>query len=200
MRRVMRRVPAVVLGTIAVLAAGATGPQVAGAASPETAISLSGADRHLDGPHLPLEPGIGSTLSLTGISGGERLDVTAVKVVDPARTTNEFLAPDPGNRYVAVQFRLENTGTAPYKDSPTNGAALVDTDGQRFDAELVAETNAGASFPAIVSISPDDTALGFITFELPTDARPEQLQFSMNSGFSDDVGEWSLTKSPKAES
>lgn len=140
----------------------------------------------------PPEPGIGATLSLEGNTRGERLDVTVLKAVDPARTTNQIFAPEPGNRFVAVQFQLRNTGEAPYEDSPVNGAVLVDADGQRFDAALFAKTSAGPAFPASVSISPGDTARGFITFELPDAAKPVPVQSAMNSGFSDDVGEWTL--------
>ncbi|MEV7197405.1 hypothetical protein AB0N81_37255 [Streptomyces sp. NPDC093510] len=84
--------------------------------------------------------------------------------------------PGIGSPLSLTGIRLENTGKAPCKDSPGNSAVLVDTDGQRFDAELVAETRAGPSFPGSVSISPDDSALGFSP-----------------------VGEWSLTESPDAE-
>ncbi|GAA1895428.1 hypothetical protein GCM10009837_16750 [Streptomyces durmitorensis] len=194
--RQMRRVSAVLLSACAVLVVGAAGPQTMATSAGATVAASSTGRQSVDGPS-PREPGVGTTLSLTGIGSGERLDVTVVKVVDPARTANEFLVPDAGNRYVAVQFRLKNTGDDPYKDSPSNGAALVDADGQHFDAALIAETTAGPSFPGALSISPGDTALGFITFELPTSARPVQLQFSMNSGFSDDVGEWSLVSPPK---
>jgi hypothetical protein len=33
---------------------------------------------------------------------------------------------------VAVQFRLKNTGTSAYDDSPSNGVTVIDKDGQRF--------------------------------------------------------------------
>ncbi|MEV8022368.1 DUF4352 domain-containing protein [Streptomyces sp. NPDC086554] len=164
----------------AFIAAG--GVSVRLAAAPAVAAAPAAfTDRRPEAAPSPPEPGIGATLSLEGNTRGERLDVTVLKVVDPARTTNQIFAPEPGNRYVAVQFQLKNTGEARYKDSPGNGAVLVDADGQHFDVDadgrhfdsaLSAKTSAGPSFPGSVSISPGDTARGFITFELPDSAAP----------------------------
>ncbi|GGV05294.1 DUF4352 domain-containing protein [Streptomyces spectabilis] len=188
----MRTVTPSLLAALAFLAVGGSAAVEASAAPPAVTAAPSTASAH--GPFAPpSDADLGSTLSLTGIRSGERLDVTALKVVDPAANANAYFGPDPGNRFVAVQFRLENTGDGPYKDSPANGAELVDTDGQRFSASWVAETTAGPSFPGSVSISPGDTALGYVTFELPRTAQPEKVQFTMDSGFSDDVGEWDVT-------
>ncbi|WP_406121230.1 DUF4352 domain-containing protein [Streptomyces sp. NBC_00989] len=145
-------------------------------------------------PALALAPmsdsKVGDTLSLTGINSGEKLDVTVVKVVDPAHG-GQFDRPSQGNRFVSVQFKLKNTGTAVYKDSPSNGATVIDKDGQRFSASLNNST-AGPSFPGSVTISAGKAALGFMTFEVPTASRVVTVQFAMNSGFSDDVGEWQV--------
>lgn len=131
---------------------------------------------------------MGDTLRLTGTGTGERLDVTVVKVVDPAGA-RPYETPSPGNRFVSVQFRLKNTGTAVYKDSPSNGATVIDKDGQRFSASLNNST-AGPPFPGSVTIGRGKTALGFISFEVPPASHVVAVQSAMNSGFSDDVGEW----------
>ncbi|MEV6480127.1 DUF4352 domain-containing protein [Streptomyces sp. NPDC051576] len=145
-------------------------------------------------PALALAPvpdsKVGDTLSLTGINSGERLDVTVVKVVDPAGA-KQYETPSPGNHLVAVQFKLKNTGTAVYKDSPSNGATVIDKKGQRFPASFN-DSTAGPSFPGNVTIGTGKTALGFITFEVPRASRVVTVQFAMNSGFSDDVGEWQV--------
>nr|WSY51151.1 DUF4352 domain-containing protein [Streptomyces sp. NBC_00886] len=133
---------------------------------------------------------MGDTLSLTGINSGEKLDVTVVKVVDPAGA-GQYDRPSQGNRFVAVQFKLKNTGTALYKDSPSNGATVVDKEGQRFSASFN-DSTAGPSFPGSITISTGKTALGFITFEVPTASRIVAVQSAMNSGFSNDVGEWEV--------
>ncbi|MFG2785522.1 DUF4352 domain-containing protein [Streptomyces prunicolor] len=145
-------------------------------------------------PALALAPlsdsKVGDTLGLTGTNSGEKLDVTVVKVVDPAGA-RQYENPSAGDRFVSVQFKLKNTGTAVYNDSPSNGATVIDKDGQRFSASLNNST-AGPSFPGSITIRPGKTALGFITFEVPKASRVATVQFAMDSGFSDDVGEWQV--------
>lgn len=134
---------------------------------------------------------VGDTLHLKGFKSGETLDVTVTKVVEPAHAKDSFLRPSAGDHLVAVRFRLKNTGTAVYDDSPSNGATVIDKDGQRFSSSLN-DSTAGPSFPGSVTISPGKAALGFITFEVPNTSRVVTVQFAMESGFSDDVGEWQV--------
>ncbi|MGC0337837.1 DUF4352 domain-containing protein [Streptomyces sp. SLBN-8D4] len=134
---------------------------------------------------------VGDTLNLTGLENGEALAVTVVKVVDPARPENDYSTPDTGKRFVAVQFRLKNTGAAAYSDSPSNGAKVIDTQGQQFEATYE-DTAAGPGFPGSVALAPGDTALGFITFEVPLNSTITKAQFTMSSGFSGNTGQWTL--------
>jgi hypothetical protein len=135
---------------------------------------------------------VGDTLNLTGLESSEALAVTLVKVVDPANPENEYSTPQAGKRFVAVQFRLKNTGTAVYSDSPSNGARLIDTQGQQFDASYD-DTAAGPGFPGSVAVAPGDTALGYITFEIPAASKVAKVQFAMDSGFSGHTGQWNVS-------
>ncbi|MFF4321264.1 DUF4352 domain-containing protein [Streptomyces sp. NPDC001568] len=135
---------------------------------------------------------VGTTIDLTGARAGESLAVTLVKVVDPAGAKNEYSTPEAGTRFVAVQFRLKNTGTAVYQDSPGNGAKLVDTQGQRFDTSFD-DSDAGVSFPGSITVAPGDTGLGFLTFEVPKASKIAKVQFAMNSGFSANTGQWNVS-------
>ncbi|MGI5458624.1 hypothetical protein ACQEWB_36740 [Streptomyces sp. CA-249302] len=86
---------------------------------------------------------------------------------------------------------LTLTGTGVHNDSPSNGATVIDKAGQRFSV-TVENTTAGPGFPGTVAISPGRTALGFITFAVANGSRVVTVQFAMDSGFSDDVGEWAV--------
>ncbi|WP_327364464.1 DUF4352 domain-containing protein [Streptomyces sp. NBC_01296] len=88
---------------------------------------------------------------------------------------------------VAVRFRLENTGTDAYEDSPAKSSHLVDSDGRRFTGSNTT-TTAGPAFPDTVTLAPGGSALGFVTFRLPNDAALAAVQFALNSGLADDVG------------
>lgn len=133
--------------------------------------------------------GSGETIPLSGNEPGQHLDVTLTRVVDPAVPPP---ADSDADRLVAVQFRLENTGTAVYQDSPAKASHLLDTDGQRFTGSNAA-TTAGPAFPDTVTLTPGGSALGFVTFRLPDDARLAAVQFALNAGLAGDVGHWSLS-------
>ncbi|MEU8435939.1 hypothetical protein AB0F18_24100 [Streptomyces sp. NPDC029216] len=132
--------------------------------------------------------GSGETVSLDGDRPGEHLDVTLTRVVDPAGP-----APEPGaDRLVAVELRLENTGTVPYEDSPASAAHLLDTAGQRFTG-LSGATDAGPALPDTVTLDPGRSAVGFVTFRLPEEAVAAAVQFALDSGLGDDIAQWSLS-------
>lgn len=136
--------------------------------------------------------GSGETIPLSGREPGQQLDVTLTRVVDPTSPAGtEAPAVGDADRLVAVRFHLENTGAAVYKDSPTASAHVLDTTGQRFSG-LNTATTAGAAFPDTVTLSPGDSAEGFVTFRLPRDSALAAAQFALNGGFADDVGQWSL--------
>ncbi|MET9699389.1 hypothetical protein ABZY31_21015 [Streptomyces sp. NPDC006529] len=134
----------------------------------------------------------GETISLRGNRPGELLDVTLVAVTDPAAPRAAHALRDPAGRLVAVEFRLLNTGTAAYADPPRSGSYLLDADGERYSG-VALPTTAGAEFTEGRSLAPGDSATGCVTFELPQDARASAVQFALNSGSADDIGQWSLS-------
>ncbi|MEU0199619.1 MULTISPECIES: DUF4352 domain-containing protein [unclassified Streptomyces] len=134
----------------------------------------------------------GDTLDLKGMENGSKLDVTVVKVVDNAKSSDDFTAPESGNRWLAVQFQLVNTGTKAYTDSPQNGAQVADDQGQQFQTTF-AEVTAGPSMSSAVRLKPGAKALGWIVFEVPKTSKVATVQFAMDSGFAEQTGEWQLT-------
>ncbi|MFI5979671.1 DUF4352 domain-containing protein [Streptomyces sp. NPDC051555] len=140
---------------------------------------------------LPAGP-TGETISLRGNGPGELLDVTLVAVTDPATPRTADPARDPAQRLVSVEFRLVNTGTAAYTDAPRDGSYLLDLGGKRYSG-VARATTAGTEFPDGHSLAPGDRTTGSVTFELPRDARPSAVQFALNGGTADDIGQWPLS-------
>lgn len=103
---------------------------------------------------------VGDAITLKGNVEGSKTSVLVKKVVDPTSSTDGFSMPAAGNRYVAVQFQIKNTGTVPYEDSPSNGAKVADADGQQFDSTIVTSVKAGPILPASVKLTPGGKALG----------------------------------------
>ncbi|MBW5484491.1 DUF4352 domain-containing protein [Streptomyces bambusae] len=135
---------------------------------------------------------VGDTLTLAGNNDGEKIAVTVKKWVDPATSKEEYVQPKDGNRFVAAQLELVNTGTAPYDDSPSNGAKVADAEGQQFTSTLTMGITAGPEFPGSVTIAPGGKALGYIVFEIPKDSKVNLLHFSLNSGFASQIGQWDI--------
>ena len=132
---------------------------------------------------------VGDTIALKGFDGSA--DVTVVKVVDKPKGADEFSTPDKGNRFYAVQFKIKDTGGKAYSDSPSNGAKVVDSKGQSYDADFN-DTKAGPGFPGTVNIASGSSGLGFITFQVPAGAKITQIQFGLDSGMADQTGQWNV--------
>jgi hypothetical protein len=134
----------------------------------------------------------GDSIALAGMHNDEKLTVTLVKFADPATVTDQFMQPDAGKRYIAVQIRITNTASTAYSDSPTNGAKLIDAQGQQYDLTFV-DTSLGQNFSGSVKLAPGATALGVMEFEMPTSEKAVTFQFTLDSGFADQTGQWQLS-------
>ena len=139
----------------------------------------------------PETAAVGDTLPLKGLKDGEQLDVTLKKWLPTAKPATEYDIPQDGKRWAAAQFELVNTGSKVYADSPQNGAKAADSKGQRFNSWF-GEISAGPAMSSDVSLPKGEKSLGWIVFEVPKDSKVVSVQFAMNSGFSDQTGQWSV--------
>ncbi len=133
---------------------------------------------------------VGDKITLAGSDENLKVAVTVLKVVN-TRSTDAF-EPEKGNRFVAVRIALKNTGTLPYDDSPSNGAKLLDADDQQYDAALVTGVAAGPLLDS-VKMAPGKGRQGVIVFSVPKSAKPASFQFTLDSGFAPQTGEWTLS-------
>jgi hypothetical protein len=102
-------------------------------------------------PTPPPTARIGGTIALTGRS--KTMDVTMVKAIHPL-PPSEISTPANGTRYVAITYKLTNTGTNAYDDSPDNGAKLLLTDDSQADAIIDAPTTSECNTASSTSIGP----------------------------------------------
>jgi Domain of unknown function (DUF4352) len=134
---------------------------------------------------------VGSTLSLTGNASGEKMAVTVAKVFPRAVGSDQFNTPDPGKRFYAVQFRLTDTGSVAYSDSPSNGAEVVDSTGQSYQSDI-STVAACQSFPGTENIAVGSSGLGCVVFQVPRHAKITEVQFTLDSGFANQTGQWKV--------
>jgi len=149
----------------------------------------------LAGSNVPSRTGglaMGSPHVLQSNDGG-KVSVNVLQVIDPA-TGQDGYVPKPGYRYVGVQIRLGNVGQSVYDDSPENGAILVDDRGEQHYADL-AEVTDGDGFGGHVTLQAEETRAGFIVFQLPQNVRAATFQFALDSGFAQNMAQWTLSSS-----
>ena len=127
---------------------------------------------------------VGDSITIHGLEG-DAVEVTVVRVIDPAKAANSFLAASKNKHYVEIRIAPQD---AVYSDSPGNGAALIDEEGRQY-TETYAEVKGAQGFGGSAKVSPGDQRLGVIIFEVPDGTK---LQFTLNSGFADETAEWSL--------
>ncbi|WP_063806209.1 DUF4352 domain-containing protein [Streptomyces kanamyceticus] len=135
---------------------------------------------------------LGDTLSLKGLNSGTRLDATMEKFVASAESSNDFLKPAAGKKWVAARLKLVNKGGKTYQDAPSNGAQVTDKKGQGFHATVV-EVTAGPSMSASLKLPPGDTARGWLVFEIPKSSVVVNVQWTPDSGFAPDTGQWKVS-------
>jgi hypothetical protein len=155
-------------------------------------VSAPAIGTHSSSAAAPASAKIGGSIALTGMRGDEKLTVTLVKVADPATSSDQFMQPDSGKRWVALQIRVTNTAATVYSDSPTNGATLIDALGQHYRSTY-GDTTLGQAMDGEVKLAPGDSALGVIVYEVPTGQKVSSFQFSLDSGFADQTGQWQLS-------
>jgi hypothetical protein len=71
-----------------------------------------------------------------------------VRYVPVTASADQFTKPAPGKRFPAVQFRSQPR-QRPYQDSPSNGAKVVDAQGQSFASYLAGNVKAGPTSRAV---------------------------------------------------
>jgi hypothetical protein len=143
------------------------------------------------GGNAPKTARIGSAITLSGNGSGEQMSVMVTKVISDAAASDSFDEPPTGDRLYAVQFRLSDTGAAAYSDSPSNGAAVVDSAGQSYQSGLE-NVAACQSFGGTENIAAGNSGLGCVVFEVPAKAKITQVQFTLDSGMGPDTGQWDV--------
>ncbi|MDA8321024.1 MAG: DUF4352 domain-containing protein [Actinomycetota bacterium] len=174
---------------VALAAAAAAGFLAAGCSATGHTVTTSTSTAKPASVSHPATARVGGTLTITGMSSGEKMAVKLVRVITDAHGSDQFNTPDKGNRFVAVQFQLTDSGSSAYSDSPDNSAAVIDSKGQTYESDI--STVAGCqSFPGSLNIPVGGTRLGCVVFQVPKTAKITGVQFTLDSGMGPDTGQW----------
>ncbi len=117
------------------------------------------------------------TVSTQDNSGNDvSYDVTAVKVLDPARGADEYTTPDTGKRFAGVEFTI--TGDSGYSSDDANiNAVIQGDDGQSYTADF-SSISAGTNFNGgDFGVAAGRTQTGWVTFQLPRGVSVASVQW-----------------------
>jgi hypothetical protein len=160
--------------------------------------STLGSSGHPGGSHTgatqPSHLG-GRTLDLDGNVNGQRIRVSFLRLVNDATPKDTFMdSPDRGKRLVAAEFRVKNIGSFIYVASATNVAHVVDTKGHTYDAQFLFDSlREGKAFNGVISVDSGESAVGYIAFEVPKQAKIKKVEFSASTG-GGQTGTWTFVR------
>ena len=183
--------PARAPATSAPPATSATPASPASPASPSTSTPASPPTSTATSTPAAHKAAVGDTIDLSDSASGKHIAVTVVKVIDPDAVSNGFETPPGGDRFESIQFRIVNVGSGAFQDDPLIEITAKDAAGQNMQQHTVTSTAAGAQMPSSVNLSPGDTALGFVTFDVPAGDKIAQTQYTLDLGLGT-TGEWQI--------
>lgn len=103
-------------------------------------------------------------------------DVTAVRVADPATGANEAYVPDPGKRFVGVEFRIKGDSGYSSDDANTD-AVLTGDNGQTYQADF-SDISEGTNFSSgQFGVTAGKTQTGWVTFQVPKGVKVASVQW-----------------------
>ncbi len=107
--------------------------------------------------------------------GNKRIKVTLLQVVDGAASNNQFLNPDPGRKYWAVEVEVENIGT-----EEVNSPSWKLRDSKSLEHDRTFFSDVGENLDTSFDLTPGGKLKGWVVFEIDQDAQPVWLRADPN--------------------
>lgn len=137
---------------------------------------------------------IGSTIVIGGVEGAKAA-VTFLKVIDPARATEQFVAQTTGSRFVGLEFRLisKGSGLFPGADSVldvtakgSNNVGYKSQTSAAYSSNIVGCTNLDNEKAALAR---GQSITGCVVFTVPNGVKVARVIYSEPGGTK---GEWDV--------
>jgi hypothetical protein len=109
--------------------------------------------------------------------------VTLVKVIDPAQSSNPYITPDRGTRFVAAVFAVKALTGSPQDEDADDDAALTGSNGQSYSATFAAISGYTNFDNGVLHVAQGQTVTGAVTFELPDAVKVQNVQWTTSAGF-----------------
>jgi hypothetical protein len=133
---------------------------------------------------------VGDAISLRGSE--TTLKVRVLGVLDPL-AAGDYDQADAGKRYVGVRIALDNTGQSAYSDAVGNGSHVIMAGNDQAESTIVSSGPCGGDFQSDVKIAPGEQRVGCIPFQVPEGETVKSFEFTPDSGFANNTGEWDIS-------
>jgi hypothetical protein len=134
----------------------------------------------------------GSAIKLAGISSGEQVTITPVRVINSATASDPLFGPAAGERYYTVQFHFDNTGRVPYSPAPALEATVIDTAGKSYIGDTFITVSGCPLLSDSASIAPGASVTGCVLFDVPSAATVRDITYTLDTGLGPQTGRWTV--------
>ncbi|MEY9964841.1 hypothetical protein ABIA33_002883 [Streptacidiphilus sp. MAP12-16] len=142
----------------------------------------------------PAPATVGDTVTVRATQQGTTVSVTLIKVVNPAHQGQYQVAPQPGKHYLALQFRVTDTGSAVYSDAPVNCVSVFGSTAEQYAPTVISDLAEGALLGSAgeLRLGQHESAVGYVVFEVPDGTKLARILYIPDSGYSTDAAEWTV--------
>jgi hypothetical protein len=155
----------------------------------ESAQSSAIATLNADLAHKSKSASKGSVLSFKD-ENGNPYKVQAIQVIDPAQGADQYTTPNAGDRFVAVVFKITDTGSNQISDDANSNASIIASNDQSYTADFDNVSECTNFNDGEYQLAKDQSVTGCVVFQVPTDLKVTTVEWS--PGFDENFGEWKV--------
>jgi hypothetical protein len=111
---------------------------------------------------------------------GYHLGITVTQVIDPATSSTQ--QPTAGNRFVAAQVSLDNTGKQNASGNANDQLTIIGSDSHQYSAASIAIQNCSNFNSGQYTLDPGNVATGCVAFSLPASVGVASVKFVPSPG------------------
>lgn len=144
--------------------------------------------------HTTVKPNNG--IGVTHVVENETKQYEAVKfvaLIDPAQTGNQFLNPDAGKRFVAVEIQITGQSSGTDTGDANTNVSVVGSNNQVYTASFFPVSECTDFSSGQFTLNKGESETGCVTLQLPTGVGVSHVKYNPNAGFSTNNAEWTLT-------
>jgi hypothetical protein len=134
---------------------------------------------------------VGGSVFLPGVNQDPPVQVTLVKVVNPAQGADQFSVPVGSGQFVGVQLRIVFGGTSPVTLNAAGATILEDAQGNLYQPTVANILNCPA-FNNNPTVRPGKPVLGCVTFDVDPAPKITEVLFTPGGQFGNVSAEWNL--------